>query len=503
MRPLGDLMQRFLTFFLATVVYLAGAPLTAQSVQLADGRMLLASVEEANGEGLRVRRLDNGGVLELRWDHLSTASATKWKRKFDLMGESQDEILVRADEVIYIHNGTRQSIIGRITDATGDPLIVQVKGVPYRVPRGNLQRVHKVEVPATQVYTKDEFYAVYLGQHAPGDNANKHMLLAEDLIKFRAYDRASEHLDKALEFDNAGDKAKLVTLIDRLKRFKAAAKELGVLEQIQVARSRGTQKQFIKGVELVAQFEVDFPNTKLKTEFEREKARFEQARTRFFTQRVADLWRRNIRSVAEKQVGVDGFNLQAARGFAENGMSEAIVAKLEKTLLLESVEIEEMWANRANYSAGKRTENFNYGIGSWVLGDKEILKDTAVQKSLDKQGTQKKQPAGKDRDIERFAKLLRQAMERRRSATQAGTEKKAQTDEGWWLDASKQERVGWLRAYYAEYSGQMVVKYASVQQCISCYGEGTTPEVGGDGKPVRSKCFLCQGTKWLRSFKAY
>ena len=52
MRPLGDLMQRFLTFLLATVVYLAGAPLTAQSVQLADGRMLLASVEEANGASI-------------------------------------------------------------------------------------------------------------------------------------------------------------------------------------------------------------------------------------------------------------------------------------------------------------------------------------------------------------------------------------------------------------------------------------------------------------------
>ena len=60
-----------------------------------------------------------------------------------------------------------------------------------------------------------------------------------------------------------------------------------------------------------------------------------------------------------------------------------------------------------------------------------------------------------------------------------------------------------MRAYYAEYSGQMVVTYASAQQCISCYGEGSMPEVNADGKPVRSKCFLCQGTKWQRSIKAY
>lgn len=496
-------MLRFLSILAALAVSLSGWSLAAQSLQLADGRLLLASVESADGDGLRVRRLDNGGVLELRWDHLSTASATKWKREYDLIGDAQDELLTRADEVIYLNNGTRQSIIGRITDNSGDPLVVQVKGVPYRIARRDLQGARKVEVPAIQVFTRDEFYAEAFAKHAPGDSADKHMLLAEDLIKFRDYDRASEHLTKASELGNTNDANKLNTLIDRLKRFKAAAKELGMLEQIQVARSRGSQRDFEKGVELIAKFETDFPQTKLKNEFDREKQRFEQARQRYFTQRVADLWRRNIRTVAEKQVMVDGFTLQAARDFAENEMGKAIVARLEKLLNLKGEEIEQMWANRASYPIGKRTENFNYGIGSWVLGDKEILKDTAVQKSLDKQGPDQKEAPGQDRDIERFAKVLRQAMERRRSATQAGTEQKQQTDEGWWQDASRQERVGWLRAYYAEYSGQLVVKYASVQQCISCYGEGTTPEVNAEGKPVRSKCYLCQGTKWLRSFKAY
>lgn len=496
-------MQYFLTLLAAAAALLVSASGTAQSVQLSDGRVLLANVEEADGEGLRVRRLDNGGLLELRWDHLSTASATKWKRKFELVGDSQDEILVRADEVIYLNNGTRQSIIGRITDATGDPLVVQAKGVPYRIAKSNLEGVRKVDVPAGQVFTKDEFYAEYLGKHEPAENANKHILLAEDLVKFRDYDRASVHLEMADGLGNARDKDRLKMLIDRLKRFKAAAKELGMLEQIQIMRSRGTMANFVKGVALIEKFETDFPDTKLKSEFDREKVRFEQARQRFYTKRVADLWRRSIGPVAEKQIASEGFTLQAARDFAENDMSKSIVAKIERSLSLPPEEIETMWANRANYSTGKRVENFNYGIGSWVLGEKEVLKDTAVQKSLDKQGAQAKQPAGQDRDIERFAKVLRQAMERRRSATQTGKEQKQQTDEGWWADASRQEKVSWLRAYYAEYGGQLVVRFASVQQCISCYGEGTTPEVNGDGKPVRSKCFLCQGTKWLRSIKAY
>ena len=243
--------------------------------------------------------------------------------------------------------------------------------------------------------------------------------------------------------------------------------------------------------------------TALKNEFEREKARFEKARTRYLTQRVADQWRRLITTVSEKKVLEDGFTLQAARDFAENGMSDAIVARLEKQLSLEGEEIRQLWSQRANTPVGRRTEHFSYGDGSWVLGEKEILKGTAVAKAQEQQAGQQRAPAGNDREIEQFAKQLRQALERRRRAAQSGGEQRQLTDEGWWQQASRAEKVGWLRAYYAEYGGELVVKFATATKCISCYGEGTLPAIGGDGRPVREKCFLCQGTKWQRSFKAY
>ena len=181
-------MQRQLSLIVFTTLSLLGlvattGSLAAQSLQLADGRVLLASVEDADGDGLRVRRLDNGGLLDLRWGHLSLASATKWKRKLNLIGDDNDELTVRADEVLYLHNGRRQSIIGRIIDAAGDPLVIQAKGVPYRIARRNLQGVRKTEVPAIQVFTKDEFYNDAMDRHAPSSNADKHMLLAEELIK--------------------------------------------------------------------------------------------------------------------------------------------------------------------------------------------------------------------------------------------------------------------------------------------------------------------------------
>src|SRR5262245_24902052 len=88
--------------FAAAAVLLAVLP--AQASQLADGRVLLGTIERdsVGGEGLRVQRLDNGGVLDLRWDQLSSASAWDLKRKFSLVGEADDEVLTRADEVTYM-----------------------------------------------------------------------------------------------------------------------------------------------------------------------------------------------------------------------------------------------------------------------------------------------------------------------------------------------------------------------------------------------------------------
>jgi len=47
------------------------------------------------------------------------------------------------------------------------------------------------------------------------------------------------------------------------------------------------------------------------------------------------------------------------------------------------------------------------------------------------------------------------------------------------------------------------VSAAFVQPCVSCYGVGTIPEAGMDGKVVNVKCYLCRGTKWLRTFRAW
>jgi len=497
--------QRFPFLFLAAALLLPAAG-AAQSVQFADGRVLLVEVDAAtvDGQGMRVKRLDNGGSLDLRWDHLSTASALHWKRKFDLVGDAQGELVMSADEVEYVLNGGKQTLLGRIVEQLPDALVVMVKGQPWKVRRADLRAVRKVEAPVAQILTKEEYYVERLGAVQPGNDADKHVLLADDLVKMRDYDRAGEHLTKAKELGNSKNPQQVEAQLQKLARYKEAARELKLLEEIQATRSRGQLADFEKGKKLIAQFEKDFPATKLKAEFDAEKKRFDGARTRYLTQQVADKWRDGIRVIAEKAVGADGMTLQQARDYAQNKMTDDIVARLVATLRIEADEVKKLWGERKATASGKRTEHFSYGIGSWVLGNEAILKDTATGKDLDKQKGGNEQAPTNDPNVDRFAKLLKEALDRRRQAVQGQPEgQKEQTDEGWWRQAGRAERIGWLRAFYAEFGGQLVVTFATVSPCISCYGEGTVPELAPDGTMVRNKCFLCQNTKWLRSFKAY
>jgi hypothetical protein len=484
-----------------------GAPrLAAQSLQLADGKVLLVSIEEPpTGEGLRVRRLDTGGVLDLRWEHLAPASVQAVKKQFDLGGDAQEELLERVEEVEYRLQGRKQVLVGKIVDRTEQEIVVQQKGVQYRIPKSDLGPIRMIEAPALQVYTKEEFYAARLAVAQPGTNADKHVLLAEDLIRFRDYERAGEHLDKAKNLGNTLDPQRLERMQAKLQLYKEAAKEREQLDLIIAARSRGLLPDFERGVKLIAQFEKDYAQGKLRAEFELEKRRFQDARMRYLAQQVADTFRRQVQYVADKKVAEDGLALAQAREYAENKMSDDLFARTAQQLRLELPEVKQLWSERAKYPNGKRTELFGYGTGSWVLGEAGVTKGTETNKQAGKADAKE---SGNERELERVGRALREAMERRRAANQGagqggGEAKRELTDQEWWAQCSRVERAGWLRAYYAEFGGQMVVSYASTEPCPSCYGVGTLAEPGPDGRPVRRNCFLCHNTKWLRRIKAY
>jgi len=488
-------------FAAGCALLVAPATATAQTLQLADGQVLLAQVGDADGDGLRVTRLDNGGVLELRWEQLSGDCAQKLKVAFGLAGDDQSEIMVKASEVRWSQNGTPQTLLGRIADnAAPDVLIVQQKGVQYRIPRTEIMGVRTLDVPASQVYTPDEFYNQRLVDIAPGDASDKHRQLAEEMVRVRDYAHALEHLKRAKELANSRAPEQIDALLARVSIYIDNKDQRTLIDQIQVARVRATAKDFETGAKLITDFEGRFPQSKLKGEFETEKKRFAEARTRFYSQQVADTWRRSIAVVADKKVAEPGLTLAQAKDYAESKMSDDLVALVAQRLKLEPAETKDLWAARDKYPVGRRTEHFSYGLGSWVLGEKAILQGT-------KQDDQSKEPAddAAKREIEKIAKALRKMQEAARAAGQgqgAGQDH-VQTDEEWWAATERPDRGNWLRAYYAEAGGHLVLLGAYVQPCLNCLGAGQVSQLGPGNKVIKVDCTLCHGTKWLRTFKAY
>ncbi|MGE3171084.1 MAG: hypothetical protein AB7O97_00570 [Planctomycetota bacterium] len=494
--------KRSVATFLLAVLPWAVAPAAAQTLQLADGQVLLAKVEDAYGEGLRVHRLDNGGVLELTWEHLSPDCAMRIKREYALAGQEEGEPMATAHEVRYVVGGVAKVLIGRIVD-DGDPktMVLLVKGVPYRIPRENITGVRQIEVPVSQVHTPDEYYALKLAELTPGEEADLHKLLAEELMKVRDYARARTHLETAKRLGNSREPERVATLLKRVELYIEAGKERELLDDLQVATARAQPRDFATGRELIAKYEKEFKNGKLRSDFEQDQRRFEEARTRFYAQKVADAWRRvAITYVADKKMQ-EALTLGAAKEYAETRMSDDIAAYVAQRLELEAEEVDQLFAIRDKYPVGRRSEHFSYGIGSWVLGEPAILKDT-------KQGAEEDKPTDNpadDRELERIRKAIQKMMEQRRNAGRgAAGGSREQTDDEWWAAADRQERTGWLRAYYAEFGGKLQMVGAYVQPCFACAALGTQTEMDPQtNKPVKVPCYLCHGTKWLRTFKAY
>lgn len=482
---------------------LLALPAPAQTLQLADGSMLLATVEDVNGDGLRVRRLDNGGVLELQWSHLTPGCALRVKQQNGLAGSDDEELMVDVSEVTFLLHGSPTAMIGKVDNTQPNVIVLQSKGQQVRIPRENLTGtgIKPVRVPAAQVYTLDEFYNQRLAELQPGDDADQHMRLAEDLIRIRDYKRAGEHLQRAAELGTSKDPKGLAALTARLEQYKKAAEERSLLDQIRTARARGTTAEFQKGLSLIADYERDYVKTgkaRLKPEFEAESRRFQAARDRYLSLKVGDQWRGNIKTIAEAKVR--DMTLQQARDYAEQAMRDDIVARVGEQLKLEPDEVKRLWGLRGETAFGKRTELFSYQLGSWVLGPERVLEGTKRGEA----DTKDQQDSGQAQEIEQLARRLREGMQRRADARKAqGGAKKEVTEEDWWRSADTNERASWLRAYYAERSGDLVVVSVSADPCVACYGVGTMTDMGPQGKPVQVKCYLCHGTKFTRSFRAY
>ncbi|MEM7198970.1 MAG: hypothetical protein AAF628_01810 [Planctomycetota bacterium] len=483
----------------AATLLLLALPAAAQVVQLRTGETLVGRVEDPTEDGLVFHRLDNGGVLDLRWDHLSAASSGRLKALYSLSVDDESEVTVPAASIRYeIPGGGVESVVGRIVAETERIVTVRRQGVPFPIPRSNIRGHKSVEVPASEVYTSEEFYGLKLAEFAPGDDADKHILFADLLVRARDYERAGEHLQKAKELGNSKQPNIIEGKLKRLRLFKEAAAEHELLDQIRAWIAR---RDFEKGGEALADFEERFPKGKLAAEFARVKQRFAKERGRHLVGQVTHLWFKTILSVARSKATDPTVTLDEAKEYAEERMGQDIRARVQKLLNLDAEELEEVWADRFEHRGGPRPERYHYGIGSWVLGKEAIIKDTKVSKG-ESQEAQSREDVARERRVRKIREALERA--RRSIARQSGGAGGGdQTPEEWWDRAPAEMRLNWLRAYYAEHGGDLKIYNAYLDGCVQCGAEGRLRHLGSSGKEEMVPCSACRGTQFKRWIRAH
>jgi len=477
---------------------LAAASLPAQAIQLNSGRVLVGEVTDATSEGLTFRRLDNGGLLELGWNDLSTLSATRIKRLKGLLVESDEEITTQADVIVYaVEGGALDEVIGRILDRTDSHTVVKRRSGELRILSNTIRDVRKREVPALEIYTKEEFYELERARIAPGEDADRHVLLAEQMRKVGLYARALEHLHEAQRLGTSKQKNELPAMVARVEALAESSEERDLLARIRVMVNR---QSFDVAAQLIEEYEQRFASGKLRADFEREKRYYTAEREKHLLARLNERWDQIVLQLAGEKARDDEASLSALRSYIEDGMAKDIFTRLGRIVDIEPEEAKALWARRTELRH-VRSDVYSYGVGSWILGEDAILEGTKQGEAQAAEGATDR-PIGEDREFERLQRKLKEIRRQSRQVAARRSGGREDTPDAWWRSAEREQRLSWVRAYFAEFGGQMEVTWAVADACANCQGAGYLEVLGDTGGPQKERCPACRGTRFTRTIRA-
>ena len=467
------------------------------TLRLKSGKFLVAELLEAGEDGIRVRRLDNGGEISLRWDDLMADDVERIKAQNSLLGNlDASEVMIRAVRAEYrSKTGSRQTVEGEMVESTKDRLVLQKKGNRFTIPRARLLGApQEVELPITDILRKDEIYQRKFEEIAPGEDADKHVLLAAYLIRVDLLDKAKEHLDKAQELGGGDQPKKVEGMLSRVDSLIANKEQADLLAEITIAKNR---KQFKKALALCDRFEKEFPGSPLTQEFESRKATVLAARETYFVKRVTLDWYEQMWKIADKLAGNSKLSFEEAQSLAESEFGKQVRESIAKKRELPVQEVERFFGEREERKVW-RPRKVTYGNGSWLLGSRQILKDT--KQGAAQEAKKGKTSQGQGQKSEEFKKRLREFLRKTRGQGQGNQpQKNLDTPAAWWKKATRAVRRQWLVAYYADKGGDLDVTYAGLEPCPTCSGRGFLEvQDSTTGKVIRQTCPTCHRERFQR-----
>jgi hypothetical protein len=435
-------------------------------------------------KGVSIERLDNGGKLFIRWELLRNEDARRLRIGFGLEDDNSGADLIMAGHRVHVKKGNYYDGLVLANPSQDRVIILQQSG-ELNLPRTSILRIEERQVSSFDVYTPEELYKPRFDESGPeDDDVEANFEMAKWATKIGVYHEALIHYAKITETDPEFNKA---FVANQIARLEVLDRNKEILNAIRAAEKEGYAHKYSTCLsyfdEILAAPGLD---KALQKVVEKKKKKFIRRREKHFTRIVILDYHREvnkrIKAIAtnkdirskdeEKQLTVDKA-MQMIRSKLHKEIVKDIAAKYE---LDEKKEVEKWWDERK----ARFRKTASYGSGAFIVdGGRRANKGGAGAaggalsdyiKRL--KGNNKNNPGGN-----------------------AAPEVKLITKDQWWLKADSIQRMFFLRAFYAEKSGKMIVDSTSLRPCGTCGSTGSIKKLGAQGGFVKVTCPRCQGLR--------
>jgi len=487
---------------LLTLILLGSVPVCAQEAALVpepesvlmlkmrDGSIHWGAIEEHSTDGLRFQLLETGGVAQIGWQFLDPGQDLELRTQFGYVDTSGEEEVIAADKLVLLSG---EEVIGKIVGRSDSEILLKVRGTVLPVPTSQLRSSSSgLQVPALDIYTKDELYNLELAQTDLTD-ANAQWELARFCERIFDFKRAQDHYLEVQELDPEFQGGALDSTLARVAIKAERQDQVDYLGMIDHLKRR---KRYSDALQELTVFDELFPNSPLANDRHKLEDRIVKSRAEHAANIVRLSWYRRMERLAAKAAREQGY--EGALAYLDEGMARDLLAEV-------IADVAKIWPDVSNDVIGQlwldrkrgRWRPASYGLGTWLLGEDAALAGIETQAEA--------APAESDTDAQRAALEDRLARFMKNQESQRRARKTADQEddvEAYWSSQPHSARTNWLVAYFVENSGQFDLGAKPIlRNCRECGGTGVREIIytGGarsdsqGGGTQRQICETCKG----------
>ena len=328
-----------------------------------------------------------------------------------------------------------------------------------------------VQVPALDVYTKDELYQQKLMELqtellAEGpEAAAAHFQVAQFCEQLLDFKKALNHYEAVERIDPTYESESMPAILTRTEEKAEVQAQVDMLQQIDLWRARG---HFDRANKEIALFRNLYPGSPLTEDLNKLADRVVKYQERALKKEVVRSfhhWTRRLAQTAARKM-----TYEEALAYLDGGMEEDVLKKVHEDLQDIAPEIKvdetrELWEQRE----GGKMRQASYGNGTWLIGEGAALAGVEQEDATKPtKGTQDEARKQLEEKINRYLKNQQIAKK-----AQAGGTSEDDDPNAFWETWPSPNRAQWVLAYFVENSGVYRLDRARFRNCRECGGTGT------------------------------